>query len=86
MSFTIKLPGGAVAELTCESSASSYGQPVLLLNGDPLGPDDLLGDLERPEGMQAAGCLVQQWARRLCRTPAERKAARTFLLNSWWQL
>jgi hypothetical protein len=86
MNFKVKLPGGETAELTTEHSASSYGQPVLLLNGDPCGTDDLIGDLERPEGVQAAGHLVQQWARRLCRTPAERDAARTFLLNSQWQL
>lgn len=44
--------------LTTAHSASSYGRPVLVIDGDAYGPADLV-----PSGITAAD-LVRQWAAR----------------------
>jgi hypothetical protein len=44
--------------LTTAHSSSSYGRPVLLLDGDAYGPDDMT-----PAGLTGAA-LVRQWAAR----------------------
>lgn len=48
--------------LTTAHSASSYGIPVLLIDGEVYGPGDMT-----PAGI-LAGDLVQAWTARFCRT------------------
>jgi len=71
--------GGLLAVLTVNSSASSYGRPVLRLTGHgavlgDYGPGDRVPVLSR-----LAGEWVREWAAQPERTAAEREAARRFL-------
>ena len=54
---------GQEARLTTDHAASSYGQPVLVLDGDAFGPGDLL---ENPDGwlvtaLAAVEAAGQEW-------------------------
>jgi len=61
------------ATLMTDSPASSYGQPVLRVEGRDLGPADLM-----PAGEFAAD-VVRAWALGAGRSAEEREAARRFL-------
>ena len=74
--------GGAVAELTDEHPASTYGLPVLVIDSGAVGPADLIGRLEYPAGAKTATAIVQLWAMRFIRSREEHAMARAFL-QSW---
>jgi hypothetical protein len=65
-----------VVELTTEHSASSYGVPVLVLDGLAYGPGDVL-----PSGEQAAS-LVGRWSLLPERTPEELDDASRYLAQA----
>ena len=76
-------PDGGTAVLTTDSPASHYGVPVLRIGaadveGD-FGPADLIGDIDRPETLATAACIVAGWAMNAERSEDERGAARAFL-------
>lgn len=64
---TAPAPAYETLTLTTAHAASSHGQPVLLINGEPYGPMDLT-----PDGTPAA-MLVTDWAARFIR-PLEPEA------------
>ena len=79
MQATIRDAAGAVlAELTTEHSASSYGRPVLVYEGEAFGPGDVL---EQPAGAGPlnAGAWVRAWAAEPGRTEPELRTAAMFV-------
>ena len=65
-------PDGGTAVLTTDSPASHYGVPVLRIGaadveGD-FGPADLIGDIDRPETLATAACIVAGWAMNAARS------------------
>jgi len=66
--------GGLLAVLTVNSPASSYGLPVLRVEGQDYGPGDRVPVLGR-----LAGEWVAEWAAQPERTAGEREAARRFI-------
>ncbi len=73
-SLRIEIREGMV--LTDESSASSYGEPVLEIDGVAFGPNELIED----EGKWIyAGLLVAEWGVSQGRTARELEMARRFL-------
>ena len=76
---TVYDQGGLTAALTCNSSASSYGRPVLRLSGR----DGLIGDFGPADRVELLGHVAGEWFRVWAdqpgRTDEEREAARRFL-------
>jgi len=71
---TLDLPASdGTYTLTTEHAASSYGMPVLVVDGAAYGPGDLLSDGE------SASEWVERWSRDPERTEDERDDARRFL-------
>ena len=70
---------GGTAVLTTNSPLSSYGCPVLQINGNDFAPADLIGE---PPNLTTAAQVVAGWASQQERTPDEIRAAIKFL-SQW---
>ena len=70
---------GGTAVLTTNSPLSSYGCPVLQINGNDFAPADLIGE---PPNLTTAAQVVAGWASQQERTADEIRAAIKFL-SQW---
>jgi hypothetical protein len=74
---------GGTAYLTNQSSASSYGIPVLQVSADDIdgdfGPADIIGNMDDLGDLIPAATVIAAWANNPERTVEELEAARLFL-------
>lgn len=58
---TLYLDGGVTADLTTEHAASSYGRPVLVIDGQAYGPGDPVPSMHRRLAHHMVATSVTMW-------------------------